>query len=406
MQEVRRQFTAARMTAGGRGAVASIRVCASTPHADLQTPPSPLPGLESLFLAANGLAIGEQPLKRLIFGQWGQTDREDLVICRPDSDVVEIHCHGGEAAVQRVLADLSKVGFTIVDWREQVLIGQGLIAAECQDVLSRTSTWRTTRIALEQANGLLKNAFLKLNVLITGAQSAFDQQLDDLLRWADFGMRLSTPWDVVLTGRPNVGKSSLINALLGYHRAIVFDQPGTTRDVVTGETAFDGWPVILSDTAGIRANCEGLEAAGISLARKRLQTADVRLLLLDLSEPPTVDDEVLLQEWPDALVVGHKADLHDRWQNRLPDRAIRVASTTGLGIVQLQQALIERLVPNVPMTGTPIPVTQRQVNCLKRIQQAQSRLERHLAIQELLDTKDGSNASPNQIIEFDEISMT
>ena len=70
----------------------------------------------------------------------------------------------------------------------------------------------------------------------------------------------------MLAGRPNVGKSSLTNALLGYTRSIVFDQPGTTRDVVTATTAIDGWPIEFSDTAGLREGSEPLEAAGIERA--------------------------------------------------------------------------------------------------------------------------------------------
>ena len=77
-------------------------------------------------------------------------------------------------------------------------------------------------------------------------------RIREWLAWEDFGLHLTRPWNVVLAGRPNVGKSSLINALLGYTRSIVFDQPGTTRDVVTAATAIDGWPIELSDTAGLR----------------------------------------------------------------------------------------------------------------------------------------------------------
>jgi len=189
-----------------------------------------------------------------------------------------------------------------------------------------------------------------------------------LLEWSDFGVHLSRPWSVVLTGRPNVGKSSLINALLGYRRAIVADQPGTTRDVVAGVTAFDGWPIELADTAGLRAAQESLEAGGIELARSKLATADLRVLLIDVGEPPQRDDETLLASWPDALVVAHKADLPDRWEGRLPGGAIRVSSRTGAGLAELMAAIIRRIVPREPPPGTPLPVSLRQVSCLRELQ--------------------------------------
>ncbi len=93
--------------------------------------------------------------------------------------------------------------------------------------------------------------------------------LDAVLRWTDLGTHLATPWRVVLAGAPNVGKSSLINALLGYGRAIVFDQPGTTRDVVTADAAIEGWPITLADTAGLHDASDATESAGIALRGRR-----------------------------------------------------------------------------------------------------------------------------------------
>ena len=197
-------------------------------------------------------------------------------------------------------------------------------------------------------------------------------QLDALFAWADFGLHLTRPWSVVLTGRPNVGKSSLINRLLGYERAIVFDQPGTTRDVVTGETALDGWPVLLADTAGLREGAEELEAAGMALARQRLATADLRVVLIDLGEPPTPEDERLLAEWPDAMVVAHKCDRPDRWLSRVPAGARRVSSRTGEGVDELQRLIVERLVPRVPPPGTAIPISARHVELLRAARAALS----------------------------------
>ena len=372
--------TAALLTPVGRGAVATIRVVDSLNLSTLPTPPvnhdSPttkpdLSSLDELCRAANGLPLSHQPLRKIAFGEWGTKDFEELVICRLAADVLEIHCHGGDAAVRRVLDDLAAAGCDIVDWQSQVASAKDLLESECLEVLSRTTTWRTTEIVLRQANGLLRSAFVRLNHFkAAGNVTALKSALDELLQWSNFGRHLSTPWNVVLTGRPNVGKSSLINALLGYQRAIVFDEPGTTRDVVTGETAFEGWPVVLADTAGVRDDATDLEAAGIALARERLRMADLHLVLIDVSQTPTIDDFQLLSQWPDAIVVAHKSDLPDQWNSSLPIHAIRVSSVSGEGLTKLQKAIVNRLIPDVPKSDTAIPLTPRHGNQLFEIRRS------------------------------------
>src|SRR5690606_27241148 len=114
-----------------------------------------------------------------------------------------------------------------------------------------------------------------IRLLATRPPAQASAEIADLLQTGQTARHLLTPWQVVLCGRPNVGKSSLINALVGYERTVVFDQPGTTRDVVSVETAIHGWPVIFSDTAGLRETESELEAAGIARARARLKQADL-----------------------------------------------------------------------------------------------------------------------------------
>ena len=373
--------TVARLTAGGRGAVATIRVVGelnSSPTAPDST------SIDPLFSAANGIPLSQQPLQKIAFGQWGTVPREDLTVCRLSKDVLEIHCHGGDSAVERVLSDLEKANCRLLDWQTQLTLETDILEAECQQVLSRTTTWRTTQIALEQANGLLRTTFAHL--LTLEDESALFRSLDDLIDWSDFGLHLSVPWSVVLTGRPNVGKSSLINALLGYQRAIVFDQPGTTRDVVTGETAFEGWPVVLADTAGIRRNAPGLESAGMALAEEKLRAADLQLIVIDLSQPPSEEDHDLLRKWPQALIVGQKSDLPNQWSSGLPRETRPVSAQHGLGLIELQQQLVRRLVPRTPPAGTPLPITPRQIELIRVARHAESAIDRRTAVQRLQHT--------------------
>lgn len=362
-------LTAAVLTPVGRGAVATIRVVGDLSQLDDVAVP--------LFRAANGRSLSQQELRRIAFGRWGHEDAEEIVVSRLSDETLELHCHGGDAAVRRIVNDLQRVGCAVASWQSQMAARGKSLNAECLEALSRATTWRTAEILLEQSNGLLREAFQNLahHDSPTPQSEIFTEslaKLDALLAWADFGLHLTRPWSVVLTGRPNVGKSSLINRLLGYERAIVFDQPGTTRDVVTGETAFDGWPVLLADTAGLRDATEELEVAGIALARERLAISDLSVVLIDLGEPPIDDDERLLAEWPDAIVVAHKCDLPDRWLSHRPAGSLRVSSSTGEGIDELQRRLVERLVPRVPPQGTAIPISGRQVELLKKARAALS----------------------------------
>ena len=351
-------LTAALFTPRGRGAVSSIRFEGDCRHLDSANPP--------LFRAANGKPLAEQTIDRVVFGHWRADDvPEEIVLCRTAEETVEIHCHGGDAAVGRILNDLESIGCRIQTWQQLQQASLGVFEAECLEALTQGTTLRTASVLLEQQTGVLRKSIETLLEKIESDREEFSNQLDQLLRWAEFGLHCTRPWKAVLAGRPNVGKSSLINALLGFSRSIVFDQPGTTRDVVTAETAFEGWPVQLADTAGIRRHADRLESAGIDKARKMLKEADCRILLIDTSRPPHHEDRVLLSDWPEAIIVAHKSDLPSVWnRNQLPGNALSVSSITGAGVETLAREIIARLIPEVPSPGTPIPITERQIDIL------------------------------------------
>ena len=186
------------------------------------------------------------------------------------------------------------------------------------------------------------------------------------------GRHLATPFEVVLAGPPNVGKSSLINALVGYERAIVYDTPGTTRDVVTAETAIDGWPITLSDTAGLRESGDALEAAGIIGAQARLQSADLVVLVFDASQPAAEEDQRLHSQFPTALVVVNKCDLVAAPLPPVPTKhwptdSRRTSAITGQGIAELLTAISRRLVPDPPEPGAAVPFrTAAQMQAIGR----------------------------------------
>jgi tRNA modification GTPase len=363
----RRQPLAALWTARGRGAVATIRLWADVRRWG---------GIELLpFKAANGKPLRDQPTGRVVFGRWGTDAVEEVVVCLVDEQTLEIHCHGGEAAASRILADCAQAECRVVTWNEMVRIAQGVLEAELLEALSQATTLRTAEIVLEQSNGLLR-AELE-SIAQESNVEPLRARIGALLRWADFGEHLTRPWKVVLAGRPNVGKSSLINSLLGYTRSIVFDQPGTTRDVVTATTAIDGWPIEFSDTAGLREGSEPLEAAGIERARGALADADLAVVLIDISQPASDEDRAILAAFPTAIVVAHKCDLPP-WQgpqawNAEATHWMPVSSKTGEGVEALLRKISTRLVPDIPPAATALPVTERQATLLGRALEAAER---------------------------------
>ncbi len=351
--------TAACWTPPGRGAIAVIRVD--------NAPVDWTAAARPVFQSHRGLPWCDLPVERLIYGRWGWTTPEDVVVCRWNETSFEVHCHGGDAAVARILADLATLGFATVTADEQHAAVVGTVPSELDAAVTKAYTLRTADWLLQQTGSRWSKALQRLSIM---SPEAALSQLDEWLSWSDFARHLTEPWTVVLTGRPNVGKSSLINALLGYQRAIVTAQPGTTRDVVTALTAFDGWPVRLSDTAGQRTTTDALEATGIARARQHVATADAVLLLFDQSQPPTPDDFALLAMHPHGIIVAHKSDEPDAWGNQRPPHAIQVSSHRGEGLEALQRALVQRLVPRLPPSDCPLPVTATLRNGLHRLHEA------------------------------------
>lgn len=377
---------AALLTPAGRGAIASIAVdgplaleavsryfspagIATTParSASESNPSSTSSTWLQSPASPNGLSTAREnhrstalSVGRIVFGRWNGPTGEEVVACRRGNDAVEIHCHGGRAAAAAILDDLSAAGCRIEGWAERAARLHDPLSAAALVALSQARTERTARILLDQYRGALAQELGDVAALLTRDPPSAVDRLEDLQRRSRLGLRLTQPWRVVLAGRPNVGKSSLLNALVGYRRSVVYDRPGTTRDVVRATTAIDGWPVEFSDTAGLRSGGDELEAAGIALARRQLGQADLALLAFDRSAPWTAADAALLVEYPDALVVQTKCDLPARPDGRpagLPTSALR-----GLGVERLLRAIAARLVPSAPPPGAAVPFTPYQAS--------------------------------------------
>jgi tRNA modification GTPase len=321
-----------------------------------------------LFRAAANKPLDQFPVNQIVFGDFPTSHgaNEDLVVCRRSRQRVEIHCHGGRAAAENIIQSLLASGCRTKDWSDWIDgQEQDRISAAARLALSSARTERTAAILLDQYRGALRAALEEsVGFLEAGQATAAAAKLADLMRYANVGLHLVNPWQVVFAGRANVGKSSLINAILGYQRSIVYDQPGTTRDVVTAHTAIDGWPVELADTAGLRADGDALERDGMDLARCRLAIADLVVLVLDASQSSSPDAELIPMAKP-AVTVHTKCDL-PQVVSAAPPGAILTSAVTGAGIAHLIQVLSTHLVPAAPRPGAAVPFTRDQVDAIAR----------------------------------------
>ena len=380
-------------------------------------------------------APGRQPWEshRILYGYvadpaTGQTVDEALLLLMlaPRSytreDVVEFHCHGGVMAVQQVLqlclnqgARLAQAGeFTLrafLNGRLDLTQAEGvadLVAAQstlaartalagvqgkltqpiralrsrCLDILAEVEA----RIDFEDDLPPLNEASVRQNLDLVLAE------VDQLLATAEQGERLRTGLKVAIVGRPNVGKSSLLNAWSQTDRAIVTDLPGTTRDVVESHLVVGGIPVQVLDTAGIREATDQVEQIGIERSRRAAQAADLVLLTLDATAGWTAADQALydlVQDRP-LIVVINKRDLVSREVPiPLPDANIPTVYTAAAhnqGIEALEQAILQAIqADQIALGNLEFTLNQRQAAALTEAQIALGQVQQTIDGQFPLD---------------------
>ena len=399
---------AAVATAPGRGAIGIIRIS----------------GPEALAIAAR-LFRGPQDPKEMAAGRMahGYLEAEgirlDEVLClvmrAPKSytgeDVVEFHCHGGPIPLRLVLSAVLREGarpaapgeFT----RRAFLAGRlDLAQAEAVADLIASETELAARAALAQLEGGLSHELgalrrklaeqmarleaaidfadeedvpADLPAELAGALRAAEDELGRLIEKAEQGRRFREGARVVIAGRPNVGKSTLMNALLRADRVIVTDSPGTTRDVVEDMIVLGQIPIRLFDTAGLREGGSAAERIGVTRARDIIATADLVLFMLDGSVSLSSEDRALISEVksPCRLVVN-KSDLPAvvtaKEIEELATRpALRVSALRGDGLSELEKAMADQLLAGASSQETPLITNLRHAQAL---QSARASLQR------------------------------
>lgn len=354
--------------------------------------PEALQIAERFFIATNGRPLWQQPSHRLIHGRIekrGAFIDEVLVsvMRAPHSytteDVVEINCHGGIVAVRQTLDLMLEAGARLAgpgEFTKRAFLGGRIDLAQAEAVadLISSKTSAGLRAAANQLQGKLSGRIAALrerladciarveatidfpedevpqvagaNVLsIVGELTA---EIDGLLENAEGGKLYREGISTVIVGKTNVGKSSILNAILNEPRAIVTREPGTTRDIIVESVDLHGIALRLCDTAGIREpGCE-VERLGIERSERAIEEADLALLVLDSSEPLCSDDVRImerLQEAPNVIVVANKSDLAPNADlaavaERFPGRkVVRTSATEGTGIKELEEAIFEEV---------------------------------------------------------------
>ena len=289
--------------------------------------------------------------------------------------VVEIHCHGGAFLVRQILGLVLEQGARHADpgeFTKRAFLNGRIDLSQAEAVLDliRARTDKGIDLAVQNAEGLLSKFVANLREevvdILVQVEAAIDfpeediellqrhtlitkintlrERISDILSTYEWGRLHREGARVCICGRPNVGKSSLLNALLGDTRVIVSATPGTTRDVIEDSLNLDGLPVVLWDTAGIRETEDAVEKIGVSLSRDHLAKADAVVSVLDGSESLTEDDMSLLIDLDQAksLIAINKSDLPqeldvERVKQIVPNAMILgICAKDGIGIDDLK----------------------------------------------------------------------
>ena len=376
---------------------------------------------DQVFRAANGRPFPEQPSHKMVFGE--MLDAESRVIDRglavrfpgPHSytgeDSAEFHCHGSPVVLRELLDALFAAGARQAkagEFTQRAFLNGRLDLTQAEAVIDLidAETATAARNAAAQLDGGLRRVLEPIQDSLLDITSRFsavvdypdediedvkpeqvaealssaEKQLSSLLATCQRGKVLKSGVRTAIVGRPNAGKSSLLNALAGYERAIVTDIPGTTRDTVEESVLCGGVLLRLIDTAGIRDTEDVVEQKGVERSRKALESADLVRAVVDGSVPLTDEDLEVLRlaaENPRWIAVFSKCDLWDTKAHSVgiigspaPAASVTLSSVTGEGLGDLENAVAALFPAGDPKEAGSLLTDQRQEEAARRARDA------------------------------------
>ena len=381
---------------------------------------------DKVFRAANGRPFSEQPSHKMAFGEMldarGRVIDQGLAVRFPGphsytgEDSAEFHCHGSPVVLRELLDALFAAGARqakAVEFTQRAFLNGRLDLTQAEAVIDLidAETAAAARNAAAQLDGGLRRVLEPIQDALLDITSRFyavvdypDEDIEDirpeqvaealssaeaqltaLLATCQRGKVLKSGVRTAIVGRPNAGKSSLLNALAGYERAIVTDIPGTTRDTVEESVLCGGVLLRLIDTAGIRDTADIVEQKGVERSRKALGSADLVLAVVDGSVPLTAEDLEVLRlaaESPRWIAVFSKCDLWDTRARSVgivgspaPAASVTLSSVTGEGLDELEAAVAALFPAGDPKEAGSLLTDQRQEEAVRRARDAVRRAQ-------------------------------
>ena len=317
-------------------------------------------------------------------------------------DVVEINCHGGPIPLQHILQLALRYGARLAhpgEFTLRAFLNGRIDLAQAESVLDivRAKTQASLRLAMQGLEGRLSQAIKTVRGQLIPVLAYLTAKIDfpedevepqdilqplneslgsllQLIATADSGIVYRQGVRTAIVGRPNVGKSSLLNQLLRQDRSIVTPIPGTTRDTIEEVVNLQGVPFILVDTAGIIRSKELVESLGVERSRRAIEQADLVLLVIDISEPIKEADREIINSIGDkaVLVVANKCDLPQKANlEGLRWGAVFTSALSGEGLAELEERMVNlALGGRVFVSDAPVVNNPRHKDALERAEKS------------------------------------